>query len=265
MQISTSPAMPGSTRRIRLEGPANFRDLGGYLGAGGRPVAWGRVYRSDGLDTATVEDREILVRRVGLSSVVDLRTHEEVARSQPAALIAAGVAHHHIPILDQTRRLWEDAGDTFSLVTLYDQMLDGAADRLLGALRLIASADGPLVFHCAAGKDRTGILAALLLGLLGVSDEEVVDDYALTAEITPVLAARFRERLAADPESADRMRAIGNFEAVAEEMLSARRETMVGWLAGLRSRFGGAAGWAAAHGFDAFEAAGLQAKLLNGH
>ena len=120
------------------------------------------------------------------------------------------------------------------------------------------------MFHCAAGKDRTGLLAALLLGLLGVSETDILVDYAHSKRSMPRLRARWERRLAKD-RAAGRPTRFANDEEwarLADELLSANRETMATTLAWLDGRHGSIAGWAHDHGFGAAEVAALQERLL---
>jgi len=193
-------------RLVTLEGVHNFRDVGGYPTADGRAVRWGLIYRADGLGRLTANDIETL-RPLGLRTVIDLRTDAELVQRGRFPHESYQVNFHHLPILDAT---WAhdqptppDQDATGFLLDAYRQMLDAGPDRLAAALRVLALPGSlPAVFHCAAGKDRTGILAALLLGAVGVTNEHVVNDYALTGEAI----ARMREWAAEhDPSMAAAM------------------------------------------------------------
>jgi protein-tyrosine phosphatase len=174
-------------RLVPLEGTLNFRDLGGYRTGDGRRVRWGRVFRSDGLGSLTAADHAVL-ERLGVRTVCDLRADTE-HEAHPSHLpgTAERVSCAVAPARPGQRTLDERiiAGELASLsvddvVDLYLLMLDEYAPSFGRTLELIARADEPIVFHCAAGKDRTGIVAALLLALLGVPDDEIFDDYMLT-------------------------------------------------------------------------------------
>ena len=191
-------------RRVGLDGPANFRDLGGYR-AGAHRLRRGRVFRSDSLSRMTESDVRHVVDELGVVTVVDLRAGHEVETYGHGPLGSEGVLVHHLPIADETRpeRIERppDAPDpsTLTLDRIYLLMLDRYADRFVGVLRTLADdANHPIVFHCAAGKDRTGLVAALLLSLLGVDDETVAADYALTSEHIDELVDRHRAQAAAE-------------------------------------------------------------------
>jgi protein-tyrosine phosphatase len=173
---------------IEFAGAHNVRDLGGHRIAGDRLIRHGRLFRADGLANLTDDDLDLL-DALGIRTVIDLRSATELTERGRFPLERYPVAFHHLPIVDVT---WVETGvpvfpDTPDgavdfLVWAYHDMLATGAERFAAAIGLLASADAmPAMFHCAAGKDRTGILAALILGGLGVDDEAVAADYALTA------------------------------------------------------------------------------------
>ena len=179
-------------RLVPLEGTLNFRDLGGYTGLDGRTVRWGLVFRSDALHELTDRDREVL-REIGLRAVYDLRKGHEREKQPTALPDEHGHRDVHLPVDDDPmagpgRDLMEqildgslpEADDAYVIDIYADVLLKGAEayGRLLTHL---TEEDGlPALFHCAAGKDRTGIAAALLLDVLGVDEETILDDYELT-------------------------------------------------------------------------------------
>ena len=183
---------------IRLGNVFNFRDLGGYPTIDGREVRRGIVYRSDGLHQADEADLATL-GAVGLRTVVDLRTAEEQRRWGVAATEQLGAELLHLPFLSE---LWpiegvDDATDPVAyLIARYQEMTE-VGDRVLPhVIRLIAheSHRVPVVFHCAAGKDRTGVTAAMLLALAGVDHVTIAEDYARTAQAMVELLAWVAER-----------------------------------------------------------------------
>lgn len=176
-------------RVVPLDAVHNFRDLGGYAMADGRTTAWGRIFRADGLQRLTDEDLDV-VDAIGIRTVIDLRTSGEINERGTFPVQKLPVAWHHLSIIDAT---WHDTGiPDFDddeqggidfLVWAYRDMLDQGADRFAHALHLLSvPGAGPAVFHCAAGKDRTGLLAALILGGLGVDHDVIAADYGLTLD-----------------------------------------------------------------------------------
>ena len=245
-------------RRIGLVGPANFRDLGGYR-AGSFRVRVGRVFRSDSLSRMTESDVRHVVDELGVATVVDLRAGHEVATYGHGPLGKEGVIVHHLPIADETRpeRVERpvDAPDpsTMSLDEIYLIMLDRYSERFVAVLRMLADeATHPIVFHCAAGKDRTGLVAALLLSLLGVDDETVATDYAISAEHIDELIDRHRAQAAA----------VGNTVEVTDALLAADAEVMMTMLEEMRRRYGSAEEYLQSHGLEAEAVAALRDSLL---
>jgi protein-tyrosine phosphatase len=188
------------TRQVQLQGVFNFRDLGGYPTADGRSTRWRVLFRADGLDKLTVDDLDLL-RPMALRTVVDLRTRQEIDKRGRFPVEAHPVEFHHLSVLDQTwnhddARREQLPADEF-LHRAYSSMLDEGAARFAAAFSILAASDAlPAVFHCAAGKDRTGLLAALVLGAMGVERHTIVEDYALTQ----ATMERFLERARLDPE-----------------------------------------------------------------
>jgi protein-tyrosine phosphatase len=171
-------------RLVALDGVHNFRDLGGYPTADGHVTRWGLLYRADGLYRLTDDDVEV-IRSLGLRTVVDLRSAAELDErgTFPTDRVPVDFAHH--PVIDTTWQIEQVAksgSDAEFLVFAYREMLAAGADRFAGAIEQLARPGAlPAVFHCAAGKDRTGLLAALVLECVGVPRSVVLGDYALTA------------------------------------------------------------------------------------
>ena len=172
-------------RLIGLEAVHNFRDLGGYPTVTGQVTKWRTLFRADGLYRLTLQDAQTVID-LGVQTVIDLRTQKEVLNRGTFPVTQFPVNFHHLPIIDAT---WND-GDTPEiedvvefLVWAYREMLDRASDKFADAIKLIAAQDVlPAVFHCAAGKDRTGVLAAFILSILGVPDEIISADYGKTVD-----------------------------------------------------------------------------------
>jgi protein-tyrosine phosphatase len=177
-------------RRVPLEGTLNFRDLGGYVGVDGRPVRWGRVYRSDHLGLLTDADMDRLVG-LGVRTVVDFQGAHELRDGPAPPLPQASIRRLHRPIsdgpadgvtfFDKVTQGTLTRFEVADLTAFYLRTLDRSAGVFGEVLRLAAAPDHhSLVFHCRAGKDRTGLTAALLLGALGVATDDIIDDYVLT-------------------------------------------------------------------------------------
>jgi protein tyrosine/serine phosphatase len=232
----------------------NFRDLGGHPAAGGHTVHYGRLYRSDSLHRLTDNECGQLCA-FGVRTIVDLRRPYEIQRDGRIPE-TPGLAYHNIhPIHPE----WEasvyepEAGPARYLADRYlDMAVEGAAG-LGEALRLIADpASAPVVIHCFAGKDRTGVLSALALSLLGVSDDDIAADYARSEQAQAALNALVRA------ESADR-----SYADPPAHFVVCPPEAMLTFLAELRERFGSVAGFAATAGVTDGHVASLRAHLLN--
>jgi protein-tyrosine phosphatase len=247
----TRLADEGFERRIQLEGPANFRDLGGYAAGDGQQVSTGLVFRSDSLSRVTEADARVL-ERLGVRTTIDLRTLDEVERTPSALLAHLAAAYEHVPIIDEGGASARPEGyEIPELHVAYAGMLDRFGDRIARALGLVAESAKPVVFYCEAGKDRTGLVAALLLTLLGVSDADVAADYALTASALPVIVGRVRDRA-----TFERGRELPDHALRAEAL------TMLTTLEALRARYGSVEVYLGVHGLGAAVTDELRGQLL---
>jgi protein-tyrosine phosphatase len=218
------------TRLLEWDGCLNARDLGGYETEDGRETRWGTVVRSD-CPAALTEAGRAALAGYGIRAIVDLRLPAELAEDpNPFAEPGDhGIAYTNVSFIDPAAAP-PDAVST--LAEDYLQMLEryrqGVAEALAAIAR--APADGAVLVHCAAGKDRTGLISALLLGLAGVPADTIAADYAMTAEL---LRPRERQWLdGLDPEErAEREAMLARYAPTAEVMLQV--------LDGLGERYGG--------------------------
>jgi hypothetical protein len=225
-------------RLLPLVGAFNFRDLGGYPTAAGRRTRWGRVFRSDTLGELTDGDLTVL-RTMGLATVVDLRTSAEVERDGRVRLGHDGLEYLNLSVLPEESGETVAAPEGDDMSERYLWYLEAGRAPLARALSMVADPAGhPLVFHCTAGKDRTGVLSALVLSCLGVVREAVVDDYVQTAARLDLILQRLRRHPVYGP-------AIGD---IPPSRFRVEAATMERFLDELDARFGGAAGWAASAG-----------------
>jgi protein-tyrosine phosphatase len=180
-------------RHVTFDRLYNFRDLGGYPAADGQRVVWCRVYRSDSLSKLDGADWDRF-RALGIRTVIDLRHACEV-EARGRVPYSDELSYHHLSI---EHRPYDQAGlgpEVDPVRFLADRYAEVAKDgvvELRQALELIAFGDGPIAFHCASGKDRTGLLAALLLSLVGVADEDIAADFALTGRATGRFIAEYQ-------------------------------------------------------------------------
>jgi protein-tyrosine phosphatase len=169
----------------------NFRDLGGYETADGRSVAWRRLFRSDDLSRLALHDADRFAG-LGIRTVIDLRRPSELAEFGRVPEFT-GVDHHYAHLVYPPWVAEEHVELTERISYLaarYREMAAAGGEGIGLALRLIADADrAPAVVHCFVGMDRTGIVSALTLSLLGVPDETVAADYELSNAASPALQA----------------------------------------------------------------------------
>ncbi|OGO31296.1 MAG: hypothetical protein A2Z29_08840, partial [Chloroflexi bacterium RBG_16_56_11] len=175
------------SREIIFESIHNIRDLGGFGTGDGHTVARGRLFRSGDLRQMTPDDLNKLRERIRLNSVIDLRSDFEIERQGIGRLAGAGFNYRNVSFIadggnraanEQRYRECTSMGE-FYLQLVRQKQFGG---RIVEALDIISRRENhPLIFHCAVGKDRTGILAAILLSVLGVADKDIIDDYCLSA------------------------------------------------------------------------------------
>jgi protein-tyrosine phosphatase len=255
------------SRWIDLEGAANARDLGGLELADGGTIRAGVLLRADNLQGLSERDVERLVGEHGVRLVVDLRTSVEVQLEGPGPLVGdERVEIRHRSLYPESGERTDVAVD--ALLPWQDRPLEGdpaetpavrsylgylrdRPDSVVAALRDVAHGDGAAIVHCAAGKDRTGMLCALALEVAGAARETIVADYVATGErIEPLV-----QRLRASATYADDIR------GRSVDSHRPRPETMARVLDLLDERHGGPAGWLDGHGFGRDERGALRRRL----
>ncbi|MEU9042585.1 MULTISPECIES: tyrosine-protein phosphatase [unclassified Kitasatospora] len=264
-------------RSLGLRGAVNARDLGGYRTADGRTLRCGVALRSDGLNHVTAEDLGPL-GALGLRRVVDLRSMDEI-RDAGQDRLPGGVMLHQLPLLakdfdiylmirgaladpspQRQRALLGEGRASATMAGLYRWFVTNpvARERFAALLRLLAAPDGPpLLFHCSAGKDRTGWAAALLLTALGVDRETVVADYLLTNERSAAVVDRVLDDFAARGLMREPELLLPVFRADRAYLDAAFAEVEAGW--GGFDPF-----WREGLGLDDDVLAGLRVNLLDG-
>lgn len=268
--VQRVPADEYVTTTIPLDGAVNARDVGGLPLASGGRVASGVLLRSDNLQDLTPADIATLVEEHGVRTVVDLRTSYELGSEGDGPLAAddrVTIEHRSLypetgggTDLDlQTIRPWGDGQgadlpDESPTVRAYLGYLQRRPDSIVGALRSITDHDGATLVHCAAGKDRTGVVVALALAVAGVPVEAIAADYLATGENIEAIVAR----LVASPtynaelskwNASDHAPQPGAMERIMEI---------------LETEHGGVAGWLEEHGFGPDEQAALRTRLRGG-
>jgi protein-tyrosine phosphatase len=272
--------MDTETRWVRLEGAVNVRDLGGLPTMDGGLTKPGRALRADNLQGLTPADVHHLVHDLGLRTVVDLRTTVEVEKEGPGPLAREPlVRHRHCSLFPEGGQMtdidadallpWQaddrpvpiaidpgaDPGRIASLLSLgfYLGYLRDRPDSVVAALRAMAADGGAAVVHCAAGKDRTGVVVALALAAVGVTREAIIADYVATGEVLDLVLDRLRNSPTYAEDLDDRP----------PDAHRPRPHTLVGFLETLDQRSGGPVGWLTEAGFGADDFDRLRIRLLS--
>ncbi|MEU0520676.1 tyrosine-protein phosphatase [Streptosporangium sp. NPDC006007] len=259
------------TRWIDLEGAVNVRDLGGLATVDGGTTRFGRVYRSDNLQGLTGRDIELLVGGLQLRHVVDLRSGAEVSLEGPGPLTAVPEVNiHHLTLFAEGGRNTDVGADRIDadrvlpwqtqleedlaelrVTGYYYGYLRDRPDSVLAALRAMAHDDGAAIVHCAAGKDRTGVVSALALEVAGVTREAIVADYVATGDRLEGIMARLRSSATYRDDLDSRP---------TDDHLP-RAEYIEQFLSVLDDRFGGPLPWLASQGWTGSDLRALRSRL----
>ena len=229
-------------RRIPLDGCVNFRDLGGYASTLGGTTKWGVLFRADSLHRLSPADGGVVTGRLGIRTAVDLRADDERER---VGVIdpALGIVEHHVGTTDRNMHSYERPDPDWKSRTfaqLYENMISSGGERFAAAIELVADPENwPTAFFCMAGKDRTGCLAALILGLVGVDRQDIVADYAATA---PAVSAIRERSLVELPDLAH------VWEQFPDDITTAPTSAMSELLEIIENRWGGPEGFALEYG-----------------
>lgn len=283
--------MSERTRWIRLEGAVNARDLGGLPTADGRATRRGRVLRADNLQGLTVTDVRVLLDDYDLKNIIDLRSDAEVRLEGPGpltrvpsvtlhhlSLFAETVPHAHAAVpaaapggieLDMDKILpWQTRADAdasedgadgadgeheIRSIGFYLGYLRDRSDSIVSALRVMARTDGSSLVHCAAGKDRTGVVCALALEVAGVTREAIVADYAQSGERIDEILRRLRS---SDTYATD-------IDSRPADSHHPHAMIMEGFLTRVDEEYGGTGGWLSGHGWTAEDTDALRTRLLD--
>jgi protein-tyrosine phosphatase len=242
MQVSPERLLP-------IAGVFNVRDLGGYAHAAGE-TRWRRILRADGLHRLTPQGIDALVAE-GVTTIVDLRHDNELASHPNPFRDHDAVAYHHLSLFEDLAPVAMTGGDV--LLDLYIEALERRGAAIVAVLEALAAAPpGVVLFHCTAGKDRTGLIAALVLGLAGVDADTIIEDYARTGiHIAPLLATILAEATerGMDPEAL-------------RPLLACEKLTMSRTLDHLERRWGSVEAYLADIGLTPATASRLRTRLL---
>ncbi len=171
---------------LQLEKALNFRDLGGYLTIANVTVKKDVLFRSDALTNLTPEDISTIINK-NIRTVIDLRTKFEIEQGENKLAHLEGVDYYNISLMDNVHSNEMNSLENTmpdSMGELYVSLLDNACSEIVAVFDIILNnSDYGTVFHCTAGKDRTGVIAALILDLLGVSFGDIIDNYIITEQL----------------------------------------------------------------------------------
>ena len=241
-------------RALELEGGHNVRELGGYETEDGRTTKWRTFLRSAGLDELTPASGQALVD-LGLNTVVDLRWPSELESNPSVFAGSTAPAYIHIDMLGEDAirpQPPEESSQAEQTAWNYCQWLLDSQYAISQILSALAESDGMALYNCAAGKDRTGIVSALLLGLAGVPDETIVADYALSATyLWPRDRQQYQEKNGRDASLEDFREAAS--PAVAMQLT----------LEDLKQKYGGIAAYVEKAGVSAKDVDRIRSKLLD--
>lgn len=202
----STPLVTKNERVLKIDGAVNFRDLGGYVAKDGRSVKSGIIYRSAQLDRLSDDSIQCMLK-MNVQTVIDLRFADETKRyptireAVPNAQISAwqdDVIPNQTPKSDDIQRTWQASLESNDPSQVREAMRVNYPKKLYSHRNIyrkmilrLANGHLPLIFHCAAGKDRTGVAAALVLSLLGVDNEQIIENYLITQQETQHLLEKW--------------------------------------------------------------------------
>jgi protein-tyrosine phosphatase len=238
-------------RHLALEGAFNVRDVGGYVTRDGRTTRWRRLLRSDSLHRLTPDAQRTLID-YGVRTIIDLRRTSEVTRQPNVFATAENLTYRNVPLFDDDMTdIVEKPAKT--LDDLYRLWVEHCHNGLRDALAGIATADDePVLVHCMVGKDRTGLVVALALGVAGVPHDTIADDYAMSYTLLEPLFDEWRRNAPLTEAALERAKA----------MSYSHREAMLELLAHLDTRYDGVEAYLRAIGLTDEQIGGVRRQLL---
>ncbi len=246
-----------NTREIEFEGILNFRDLGGYQTRGNRHIAWRRLFRSGELHCMTEGDVTKLKQELKIKTIIDMRGAKIIEGLGVGLVKETEAQYYNVPmtiIIDPNM----EKRPTPKFNNLHENYLarvknDGYGKSFIEVLKIIADpANHPAIFHCNAGADRSGIMSAIILDILGVSDKDIRADYGLTVHHLP----KFMERWNNDVRTAEVHRNLPEYQ---QEL---HPETITALLATLRVEYGSVMGYLESFGAEKALFTQLEKALL---
>lgn len=240
-------------QRNKFEGLYNFRDIGGLKTADGAETKKRLLYRSDAFGNLTEDDANFLLAELSIERLIDLRADREVDAEVPTRVHVDNVEVQRRPIDNGPGTAIESAPAGERLAFRYLEYLEYASSSIVGVIRDLAEPDQKItIMHCRAGKDRTGVVAATVLSLVGVTPDEIARDYALTSIGMPKIMARLRESPVYQV----------NVNRLPDEMYSSEEITMQQFLKVAAERYGSLTEWSVAQGVTSLELDALKENLI---
>lgn len=180
--------------RMALQGTSNTRDIGGYVCSNGRAIKWRKILRSDGLSNITDKDQDLLITKYNLKKVIDLRTESEIIQNPNIDYSVKNINYINIPLSNginpnELKKIVNEMNEIsvvtdFAkiLINSYMDIVDNNQVNIRKTIEEIADVDEEdcVLFHCTAGKDRTGIISMLILGICGASKQDITTNYVQT-------------------------------------------------------------------------------------
>ena len=238
-----------ANRPLSLDGAWNVRELGGYRTKDGRITRTGVFFRADGTSGLSRRDVETL-RSLGVTLTADLRSPEEVAQRPSRFADCEGMRYENVVMFDGMQSAMFQGAVPETMGELYTGLLDGARPQFGRLFRLFLENTGASLFHCTAGKDRTGVTAMLLLSLAGVPEKTIVADYAASEENLREQSERQKAQFAA--------RGI----EIPPHVFGSRPQDMETALTHLNARYGGAEAYLRLCGLREEELAALRSRFV---
>jgi len=242
------------SRQIAVQGAYNLRDIGGYVTAGGASTRWRSHLRADSLHALTPDDMELLAGQ-GLRLVIDLRGDQELSEQPNPFASHSAIRYVNVPVFAALApiAMMRSRAGRFRMAQHYRDAIDQCGPAIARVIGLIAEEEaGSVLFHCTAGKDRTGVIAALLLLVAGVDRDTIIEDYSLTGILAPGLIDYLRGRA----------QTRGMDSETLEEMLASPPQTMATLLDHIDTRYRGVEPYLASIGIGADHLARLRQRLL---
>jgi protein-tyrosine phosphatase len=241
------------SRQLVLEGCLNVRDIGGYPTLDGKVTRWKVILRADNLDKLPPASQQQLVD-YGVRTVIDLRDHWETEQFPNVFENSATMSYVKRPLLG-TQSIYQKTEHVASLSSKYNIILDDCQNQINAIIEAIADSNpGCTIIHCSAGKDRTGLITALLLSLANVDGETIAEDYSLSEVL---LIERIQEWRRQALEAGRDMNLV-------ERDIGSKRETMLETLEYLHKRWSNIDTYLEQCGISATRINQIRTKLLAG-